>query len=138
MGWPDCLWTDKVNPCNLIASKPLWIKKKEKHCENIFAVVKKMFKHVLYPKRYKREIFNFKSFFTCFSQWIISKKIPLDILTMEKLLQAVNKQASLVSKVPLVEFDEKNFQQFMLKNPVWDFHGVSREDYLTKRLSENN
>ena len=57
---------------------------------------------------------------------------------MEKLLEAVNKQASLVSKVPLVEFDEKNFQQFMLKNPAWDFHGVSREDYLTKRLRENN
>ena len=57
---------------------------------------------------------------------------------MEKLLEAATKQASLVSTVPLVEFDEKNFQQFMLKNPVWDFYGVSREDYLTKRLRQNN
>ena len=57
---------------------------------------------------------------------------------MEKLLEAAAKQASLVSTVPLVEFDEKNLQQFMLKNPVWDFYGVSREDYLTKRLRQNN
>ena len=35
---------------------------------NIFADVKKMFKHVWCPKKYKREkIFNSKSFFTCFS-----------------------------------------------------------------------
>ena len=57
-------------------------------------------------------------------------------LTMEKLLEGADKQASLVSTVPLVEFDEKIFQEFMLKNPVWDFHGVSREEYLHKSKTE--
>ena len=57
-------------------------------------------------------------------------------LTMEKLLEGADTQASLVSTVPLVEFDEKNFQEFMLKNPVWDFHGVSREEYLHKSKTE--
>ena len=38
--------------------------------------------------------------------------------------------------MPPVEFDEKIFQQFMLKKPVWDSHGVSREDYLAKSKVE--
>ena len=67
---------------------------------------------------------------------MLSLKIRLDILTMEKLLEAADKQASLVSTTPLVEFDEKIFQQFMLKNPVRDFHGVSREEYLHKSKAE--
>ena len=67
---------------------------------------------------------------------MVCKKIPLDILTMEKLLEAADKQAPLVSTGPLVEFDENIFQQFMLKNPVWDFHGLSRENYLAKIKAE--
>ena len=51
---------------------------------------------------------------------------------MEKLFEAEDKQVSSASIVPIIEFDEKLFQPFMLKNPVWDFHGVSREDYLCK------
>ena len=45
-------------------------KKKKKNTVkmNIFADVKKMFKHILCLKKYKREkIFNFKSFLTCLS-----------------------------------------------------------------------
>ena len=52
---------------------------------------------------------------------MVCKKIPLDILTMEKLLEAADKQAPLVSTVPFVEFDENIFQQFMLKNPFGIF-----------------
>ena len=36
----------------------------------------------------------------------------------------------------LIDFDQNLFQQFMQKNPVWDFHGVSREEYLHKSKGE--
>ena len=29
-------------------------------------------------------------------------------------------------------FDQNLFQQFMLKNLVWDFYSISRNDYLQK------
>ena len=67
---------------------------------------------------------------------MVSLKIRLDIFTVEILLKAVDKQASLVSTVPLVECDQEILEQFMLKNPVWDLHGVSREDYLAKSKAE--
>ena len=48
---------------------------------------------------------------------MVSKKIPLDILAMEKLLEAADKQASLVSTVPLV----KNFPTVYVKNSCLGF-----------------
>ena len=52
---------------------------------------------------------------------------------MDKLLESVDKQASLACSVSsLIDFDQNLFQQFMQKNPVWDFHGVSREECLHK------
>ena len=42
-------------------------------------------------------------------------------------LEVADQQAS--SATSIVEFDEKLFQQFMTKNPVWDFHSISRDDY---------
>ena len=52
---------------------------------------------------------------------------------MDKLLESVDKQASLACSVSaLIDFDQNLFQQFMPKNPVWDFHGVSREECLHK------
>ena len=38
--------------------------------------------------------------------------------------------------VPIIEFNEKIFQQFLLKNPVWDFHGITRDDYLAKSKTD--
>ena len=56
---------------------------------------------------------------------------------MDKLLESVDKQASLACSVSLlIDFDQNLFQQFMQKNPVWDFHGVSREEYLHKSKAE--
>ena len=60
---------------------------------------------------------------------MVSKKILLDSI-MDKLLESVDKQASLLCSVfSLVDFNQNLFQQFMQKNPVWDFHGVSGEKY---------
>ena len=56
---------------------------------------------------------------------------------MDKLLESVDKQAFLAFSVSsLIDFDQNLFQQFMQKNPVWDFHGISGEEYLLKRKAE--
>ena len=67
---------------------------------------------------------------------MVSLKIRLDILTMEKLLELADKQACSASTVLIIEFKKKIFQQFLLKNPVWDFHGITRDDYLAKSKAE--
>ena len=49
---------------------------------------------------------------------------------MDKLLEVVDKQA--YSSMTVADFNENLFQQFMSKNPVGDFHAISRDDYLRK------
>ena len=53
---------------------------------------------------------------------------------MEKLLESVDQQASsAVADIAVKEqFDEGLFQQFMAKNPIWDFHSLTKEQYLAK------
>ena len=43
---------------------------------------------------------------------------------MEKLLETVDQQASsvVVGAAAEEQFDEGLFQQFMARNPVWNFH----------------
>ena len=36
------------------------------------------------------------------------------------------------SATSAADFDENLFQQFMLKNPVWDFHCISSNGYLPR------
>ena len=67
---------------------------------------------------------------------MVNKKIPLDF-RMDKLLESVDKQAFLACSVSsLTDFDQNLFQQFIQKNPVYDFHGVSREEYVHKSKAE--
>ena len=64
------------------------------------------------------------------------KKIPLDFI-IDKLLELVDEQASLACSVSsLIDFYQNLFQQFMQKNPVRDFHDVSREEYLQRSKAE--
>ena len=49
---------------------------------------------------------------------------------MDKLLEVANQQAS--SAMPVADSDENSLQQFLSKNPVWDFHAISTDDYLCK------
>ena len=50
---------------------------------------------------------------------------------MDKLLEVADEQASLSNSASsAADFVENLFQQFMLKNPVWDFNGISRDDFL--------
>ena len=49
---------------------------------------------------------------------------------MHKLLQEAEKQASNESLYQNLEFDEKLFQQFMSKNPLWDSLCITQEEYL--------
>ena len=53
---------------------------------------------------------------------------------MNKLLEAVDQQASSAASTAAAEeqLDEALFQQFMSKNPVWDFHSLSKEQYMAK------
>ena len=53
---------------------------------------------------------------------------------MDKLLESVNQQASSVAMSTAVkeQFDEGLLQQFMAKNTVWDFHTLTKEQYLAK------
>ena len=56
---------------------------------------------------------------------------------MEKLLVVADQQVSLSNSASsAVDFDENLFQLFMLKNPVWDFNGISRDDYLRKSKAD--
>ena len=41
------------------------------------------------------------------------------------------------SEISIVEqMDENLFKEFLLKNSVWDFHNMSRDEYTTKSASE--
>ena len=40
------------------------------------------------------------------------------------------------SATSAADFDEDIFQQFMLKNPVWDFHCISRDEYLQRSRAD--
>lgn len=53
---------------------------------------------------------------------------------MEKPLDMVELVAS--SSTHEDKIDEQLFQRFMLKNPIWDFHSLTREQYLA--LSKEN
>ena len=57
---------------------------------------------------------------------------------MEKLLEAVDQQASSVVVGIAAEehFDEGLFQQLMARNPVWDFHSLSKEQYMARGKEE--
>ena len=56
----------------------------------------------------------------------------------EKLLETVDQQASSVEVGTAAEekSDEELFQQFMARNPVWDFHSLSKEQYMAKGKKE--
>ena len=56
---------------------------------------------------------------------------------MDKLLKVADLQASQsYSATSAADFDEHLSQQFMLKNPVWDFHCVSRNLQRSKSDKE--
>ena len=58
---------------------------------------------------------------------------------MNNLLDIADQQASLATVATTtntVDFDEKEFKQFMVKNPVWDFFCISKDDYLRKTKAE--
>ena len=55
---------------------------------------------------------------------------------MDKLLQVADKQAYNQTSSQNFEFDENLFQQFMCKNPLWDYHYMTQEEYLQKTKSE--
>ena len=48
---------------------------------------------------------------------------------MEKLRETVDHQSSsaVIGAAAEEQFDEGLFQQFMARNPVWDFHSLSKE-----------
>ena len=61
----------------------------------------------------------------------------LDLLIMDKLLDVADRQASLSkSASSAADFDENLFQQFTLKNPVWDFHCISKDEYLRRSKAD--
>ena len=52
---------------------------------------------------------------------------------MEKFLQLVD-QTTEVSNTQ--QINEDLFKEFLSKNPVWDFHNISREEYIAKSNPE--
>ena len=56
---------------------------------------------------------------------------------MEKLLEVADQQASSASSASdVAEFDENLFHGFMNTNSVWNFHCISRGDYLHKSKAD--
>ena len=52
---------------------------------------------------------------------------------MEKFISIVEG----TSEISNVEQIDKNlFKEFLLKNSMWDFHNMSRDEYITKSASE--
>ena len=67
------------------------------------------------------------------------KKQQLNRFIMDKLLQVGVKQAYNQTSSQNFESDENLFQQFMCKNPLWDYHCITQEEYLQKlNLRRNN
>ena len=64
------------------------------------------------------------------------KKQQLNEFIMDKLLKVADKQAYNQTSSQNFEFDENLFQQFMSKNPLWDYHCMAQEEYLQKTKSE--
>ena len=52
---------------------------------------------------------------------------------MEKFLEMVD-QTTEVSNTE--QMDENLFKEFLLKNWVWDFHNMTRDEYTTKSNNE--
>ena len=65
-----------------------------------------------------------------------SKNKLLNGFNIDKSLQAAEKQASNQMSRQNLEFDENVFQQFMSKNPMWDYHCMTQEEYLQKTKPE--
>ena len=59
---------------------------------------------------------------------------------MDRLLESVDQQASWAAMNTVVEeqFDEGLFQQFMSKNSAWDFHSMTKEQYLAKSKDQKS
>ena len=56
---------------------------------------------------------------------------------MEKLLEVADQQASSASSASdVADFDENLFHEFMNRNSVWNFHCISRGDYLHKSKAD--
>ena len=55
---------------------------------------------------------------------------------MDKLLEVADKQAYNQTSSQNFEFVENLFQQFISKNPLWDYHFMTQEEYLQKIKSE--
>ena len=54
-----------------------------------------------------------------------------------KLLEVADLQASQSNSASsAADFDENLFQQFMLKNPVWDFRCISSDEYLQRSKAD--
>ena len=51
-------------------------------------------------------------------------------------MEVADQQASSATTTSIEDFDGNSFQQFMIKNPVWDFHCISRDEYLRKSKAE--
>ena len=51
-------------------------------------------------------------------------------------MEVVDQQASSATTTSIEDFDGNSFQQFMIKNPVWNFHCISRDEYLRKSKAE--
>ena len=51
-------------------------------------------------------------------------------------MESANQQASLAVAAAEEQFDERMFQQFTEKNPIWDFHSLSKEEYVAKGREE--
>ena len=48
---------------------------------------------------------------------------------MEKLLELADQQPTTSEVTTAEQINEELFKQFLSKNPVWDFHCISREEY---------
>ena len=53
---------------------------------------------------------------------------------MDGMLESVDQQSSSATADAAVkeQFDEGLFHQFMAKNPIWDFHCLTKKEYLAK------
>ena len=53
---------------------------------------------------------------------------------MEKFISIVEGTSSEISNVE--QIDKNLFKEFLLKNSMWDFHNMSRDEYMNKSASE--
>ena len=87
----------------------------------------------------KRSRFRFQIIQHCYTlEYGKKQKQQLNGFIMDKMLYVADKQAYNQTSSQNFKFDENLFEQFMSKNPLWDYHCHKRSIFKNLNLRRSN